>query len=42
MSLPSSIIGKEDTRLYESNALPNEDNQGLEASDKAMLLVSLL
>ena len=42
MSLSSRVIGREETRLYESNALPNEDNQGLEASDKGMLLVSLL
>ena len=42
ISLSSRVIGREETRLYESNALPNGDNQGLEASDKAMLLVSLL
>ena len=35
------IISKEETRLYESNALPNGDNQGLEASDIGMLLVGL-
>jgi len=42
MSLSSRVIGREDNRLYESNALLNGDNQGLEASDKGMLLVSLL
>ena len=42
MSLSSHVIGREQARLYGSNALPNGDNQGLEASDKGMLLVSLL
>lgn len=42
MSLYSRIVSKEETRLYELNALPNGDNQRLEASDKRMLLVSLL
>ena len=42
MSLSSRVISREETRLYELNALPNGDNQGLEASDKGMLLVSLL
>ena len=42
ISLSSRVIGREETRLYESNMLPNGDNQGLEASDKGMLLLSLM